>query len=460
MFEFGRDLRRLLGAGDVPGTYQDGLTGGDAALLELLDLSMLTREAKGADVAAGRIGAKDRAARRLEAAIIWREVARRSGDAAALRKAAAQAEAAAEAFDTERRKAGLARARIEQAQCAMLGAELFGDDGLNAAAGTRLDEAAAVTGLPAALAALARAGLTGRKALAAGDLDAALAAAQGFEAPLAALDTAGKRRAALRLVAANERLARADIMAGCGLRLKDRNVLDCVMRELDIVLAGLDATYEPLTYARAKALSGQTQASLGELTGETGLIADGVTALADALEAVERDHSPLDWARVQAMLGGALQMLGEAMESERAFEQAITCFDRAGLVLKKQPALPLRAVVANGRAQVLARSAELSGDLAVLDAAEAAFRHELEALNPSLDPVAWAVAQTNMARVYETRADIVGRDEGDRRAKAAIALDAALEVFAEHGLRSLSDLALTGLHRLRETQRPPAGRIV
>jgi hypothetical protein len=459
MFEFGRELRRLMGAGEAPGAFQDGLTGGDGALLELIDLTMLAKEAKAADVAAGRIGAKDRPARLLEAAIVWRELARRSGESFALRKAAAQAEAAANGFKDEDRAQGLARARVEQALIAMLGAELYGDDGLNAAAEARLVEAGQVTGVPAALAQLAQAGLGGRRALARGDLDAALAAAAAYEAPLGALETAGRRRPALRLLATLELAARADLMAGCGSRLKDQTLLDRAAADLAGALATLDPAYEPLTFARLKALHGQTLAALGEVSGDPGFIADGVTALADALEAIPRDHSPLDWARIQAMLGSALQLMGEALDSERAFEQAITCFDRAGLVLKVNPSLSLRAVVANTRALALARSAELSGDLAVLDAAEAAFKTELVALNPSLDPVAWAVAQTNLARIYESRGDITGRDDG-ARAKAVLSLESALDVFSEHGLRSLSDLALQGLDRLRDSARPPAGRIV
>lgn len=97
MFEFGRELRRLLSGEPVVGA-QDGLTGGDAALLELLDIRLLINEARGADIAAGRIGSKDRPTRLLHAAACWREVTRRTGDAAALRKAAAAAESAADAF--------------------------------------------------------------------------------------------------------------------------------------------------------------------------------------------------------------------------------------------------------------------------------------------------------------------------------------------------------------------------
>ena len=56
MFEFGRELKRLFGA-DAVNAPRDGLTGGDASLLELLDLRMIAEEGRAADIAAGRVGA-------------------------------------------------------------------------------------------------------------------------------------------------------------------------------------------------------------------------------------------------------------------------------------------------------------------------------------------------------------------------------------------------------------------
>src|SRR5215217_7821871 len=133
MFELGRELRRFF-APERLKPSSDGLTGGDSSLPELLDARLLAQEAKAADVAAGRISAKDKPRRRLEAAIVWREVARRTGDAVALRKAAALAETAAAGFEAAHRADGWARARCEQAYCALLGGEIFGDPGLDAAA--------------------------------------------------------------------------------------------------------------------------------------------------------------------------------------------------------------------------------------------------------------------------------------------------------------------------------------
>ena len=446
MFEFGRELRRLLGGEPIASVYRDGLTGGDSTLLELLDLRLLVNEARGADVAAGRIGSRDRGTRLLEAAVAWREVARRSGDATALRKAASSAEAAAKAFNEMHKASGVARAKAEQGLCALLGADLFGDDGLNAAAERVLEAAASASGVGAALASAALAGLRGRAALASGDNVSSIAAS--FEAPLAALTAAGRASPAARLMAAEHRMVRADLLALAGASLREQTLIDHGVREARAAVADLDSTVEPLTWGRAKATEGAALALLAELTGDVGAAADGVDALASALEQIARDHSPLDWARVQAGLGQALITLGEVSDNPRAFEQAVTCFDRADLILKEQPALVLRAQAAGSRAMALGRQAELTGDLAVLDVAVAALKTELCRIKPSTEPVGWAIAQLNLARLYEARADITGRDEDGLKA-AAVALATAMDVFAEEGMRSLTDLAHQALERLR-----------
>lgn len=446
MFEFGRELRRFLGGEPVAGVWRDGLTGGDQTLLELLDLRLLINEARGADVAAGRIGIKDRGARLLEAAVAWREVARRSGDATALRKAASSAEAAAKLFQDGHKAASLARARAEQGLCALLGAELFGDEGLVAAAEHVLVEAAAASGVGAALAGAALAGVRARSALASGENLGQIAAT--FEGPLAALTAAGRASPAARLLAAEHRAARADLLALAGASLRERDLIDRAVREARAASSGLDATVEPLSWGRARAVEGAALSLLAELTGDVGAAADGVDALAGALEQVAREHSPLDWARIQAGLGQALIVLGETSDNPRAFEQAVTCFDRAELVLREQPVLALRAQAAGARAMALGRQAELTGDLAVLDVAVAALKTELCRIRPSVEPVAWAVAQLNLARLYETRADITGRDDGGLAA-ASVALATAMDVFAEEGMRSLTDLAHQALERLR-----------
>lgn len=448
MFELGRELKRLFG-GEAARPFGEGLTGGDAVLLELLDLSLLLDEGRGADEAAGRIGAKDRAQRRLEAALIWREAARRTGDVAHLRKAAATAEAAAEAADPAHKSEAWARARTEQAFCALLGAEIFGDSGLNAAADTALREARAAArgGVTAPLCDVGLAVVAGREALGEGDAETARAIAARFTAPIAALDALSRRVTVARVLAAEARMMRADLLCGFGARLKDDSLLKMAVDDASAAARRLNPAYEPLTWARAELARGQALTLWGELTVDVDSVAAAATVLSAALEELTRDHSPLDWARVQLALAETLQVLGEACGDARAFDQAVTCYDRANLVLRDVPALPLRGMAAGARAACLARSAELTGDLAVLDVAEVAMKMELSVLNARRDPVAWALAQLHLARLYEARVQITGRD-GGKRAAAILALDTALDVFADQGLRSLSVMARETLERL------------
>lgn len=448
MFELGRELKRFFAPESArpPG---DGLTGGDSSLLELLDAQLLAQEAKACDIAAGRIGAKDKPRRRLEAAIVWREVARRTGDPVALRKAAAGAETAAAGFEAANRRDGWARARCEQAFCALLGAEIFGDPGLNAAAEVAFREARSLIkgGLAAPLADVGLAAIEGRRMLESADAATARAFAARFTAPIAALDTMARRVTAARALAAEARLVRADLLAAWGARLKDSDLLEAAAREAASAGDRLDSSYEPLTWARAKILHGQALALRGEAVGDIDALAAGAGALALALDNLTREHSPLDWARTQISLAQALQALGDASSDARAFEHAISCYDRAGLVLKGSASLPLRGVAAGARAVCLARVAEITGDAGVLDAAEAAMKIELAKLSPRRDPVGWALAQLHLARLYEARMGLTGRDRGERAA-AIMALEAALDVFADHGLRSMSVLAHEAMERL------------
>ena len=456
MFEFGRELMRFFG-GDTFIAPRDGLTGGDQTLLELLDLRLLHNEARACDVAAGRIHAKDRAQRKLEAAIAWREVARRSGDAVALRKAAATAESAAELFDRRRRPDGWARARCEQAYCAMLGAELYGDDGLFAAAEIAFREAgqAARGGIGRVLSDIGVFAVDAMTRPTPKDAQAARIAAARFVQPITDLSGMARRARPARLLAIEARMIRIDLLLGWGARLADRGLLQDALTETNTALDVLQADYEPVTFGRITSLKGQALALLGEMTGSAESLLDGVNLLSGLLKDFSRDQSPLDWARIQTALAQALQALGEATSNEHSFEQAVTCYDRASLVLKTVPALALSAFVTSNRAICLSRSAELSGDLTVLDAAETAFRMELAGFAAGRNPTAWALLQVNLARLYEARMDITGVDKGER-AGAVTALSAALDVFSEQGLRSLSVVASDALNRLSEPGRARA----
>lgn len=445
MFEFSRELKRLFST-DGP---RDGLTAGHAPLLELLDLNLLRGKARSADIAAGRISAKDPSQRSLEAARVWRELSRRTGDAVALRKAAAAAERAADGFSRDGRTRAWAQARCEQAVIAMTGAELFGDEGLAAAARYALDDVATkASGSAAAALAQGRlARLDAGPVLRSGDAVAALGSAAVFDAPIAALESGLRNRTAAKADIIELRCDRAELLLAAGSRLRDTLLLQQALDQAEAMVGRLDATYEPISWVRAQELRAAALVALGEAQGDITLITDGVTALADALDLVGSHHSPMDWARLQHALALALRALGEASDSDRAFDQALGCFDRALWALKSQPAVSLRAAAANNRAACMARRAELTGDLVALDAAADALKLELAAQSPGRDPIVWAVSQVNLARLYETRMMIRGPLRGEVEATAT-ALTSALDVFGEFGMRSLSDEAARALDRL------------
>ncbi len=157
----------------------------------------------------------------------------------------------------------------------------------------------------------------------------------------------------------------------------------------------------------------------------------------------------MDWARLHHSLGVAQLALAESGAIEGAFERALQSFAQALRALKAAPTVALRTIVAQDRAGCLVRRAEIRGDALALDEAEAILRGELAALRAPPEPVAWAVLQLNLARVYMAQAEARGHDRGEA-GRAGEALSAALDVFAERGLHGLASASQSGLETLRE----------
>ena len=442
MFE---EFKRLF-ASDPPS--RDGLTGGDSSALEVLDLGLLRSEVRAADIAAGRISAKDPAQRRLEAARVWRELARRTGDPAALCKAAEGAEKAAELFKAAGRNKGLSAARCEQAMCAMLGVELYGDEGLHAAADRVLAEAvAAAPNSPGGILAsgqLAR--LKARAVMDAAPLAAVMAVAASFDGPIARLQPHLRSRAVSKAALADIRCARAELLIAAAGRLSRPGLYADARAEMEAVADGLDSAREPLAHARALALAAVARAGEGRLGDRIEDVAKAVEILTEVVDGVSLDHSPLDWARLQHGLARALQGLAEEAQADLTFNLALGAYRLALRTVRGLPALALRAEVSRDYAGCLARRAALAGDSRQLDEAVQLLRQDLRGLHPGRDPVGWAVAQVNLAQLYAARRDLTGGD--DDRAAAALALSSAIEVFDEHGLKPLIDDATAALAAL------------
>jgi tetratricopeptide (TPR) repeat protein len=419
----------------------------DPSLLQLLPLMALRAEAASSGLAAHRAEGSAQVHAFIRHALVLRETARRTGEAETLARAASAA-LRAEALAKNDRKAK-ALALISHAQALYVGAALFGDDEAARIATDRLDEAAKLPLDPVAQARLdaLRAGLLARQALFARSPMVCKAAGAALSAAAKALDALAKLGKLDDSEVHEARCDRADLLIGAGLRAKDRGKLELALSELQTLAPALDPAYRPLTWARAETLRGQALAALGDMAGEAAAIAEGSIVLTTVVEELPASHSPLDVARAGHALGLVLQSLGEACEEEALFDRAIAAFAPALAALDEAHLLPLRSVVAHDGAACLARRAERRGDLASLERAEAAFRDALKTRSAAADPLSWAVTQVALARIYEAEAELRG-DTGER-ADAAFALASALEIFAEKGLRSLSDVALTALERVK-----------
>jgi hypothetical protein len=444
MFEFGRELRRIFG------NHGRGET--DPSLYELLNLKLLIQQGRHLDIEGGRVSTKNRFTPYVEAAQIWREYARRTGDPVALRRAASAAENAGKEAKTT---STAAHAALEQALTCILGSDLFEttellDSAENLLAGGR----AAVhdDDILRARYAQAEAKLAARLALKAGvaDLDPAMNAMARIDRAVEKADERVRQTGAARdkIEAANARFERGDLLMVVGLDRSDASLMAAVVKDFEALRLRLDADYEPITYARVALRLAQAQIWQGQIAGRPELISEGIALLTAEPRGIDYEHSPLDWIEHKHALALGLQALSELTLSEEIYDQALAMYDHA-LKRPMQKQLAVRAQLVNNRAVCLAKHAELKGDLKSLDAAESAFKAELRDTKPGEDPVGWAILQSNLARLYVARGDITGFMI--ERAEAAYALEAAHEIFVENNMKGLAETTRAHLDRVRET---------
>ena len=440
--DIGRDVRRLIGREPKSTIWTD------ATALELLPLAALKGQTAAAGLAAHQAERRERDQALLVYASMLREIARRTGQDEPLVRAATAAARASAAG----RGDIAAAARLEQAACARLRAELFADITAGQSAHVFLAEAGSAAlrpelelrrvGLAAALA--------GAVALAEADLDQAVEAAGALDAAVERLDAEVRTTGKGQTEAAGLACDRADVLIGFGVRLKDRTLLERAERDLADLTGRIDPDYLPLSWARAEGLRGAAMAALGELDGDAKRLTESVTVLAAAAEHADFAYSPFDQARISHSLALALASLAEASDDEGLFDHALAAHDQALALLPEGEGLSLRAVAAHDRAGCVARRAERNADGAALSRAESLFRADLAARNAAADPAAWAVTQLALARIYVAQAGLVGGappPEG-----ASVALTEALDVFIERGLKTLAETAQTALEQLREIE--------
>ena len=418
----------------------------DPARLELLAPGALEREAVAAGFAGRHAPAASRAAFHLDHARLLRAYGGRIGSPGSLVRAA---RAAGSAVAADPRGPLAVPAQLEAAAAAIAGAELTGESRLLDTAADHLAAVAApVDAQGSARLAAVRAAVAGRRALASGSPDEALEA--GGLADQATQALARLVRAAPRLVAelAGARMERAALLTGFALRLRDAAPAERAAADMADLLATLDGDRLPVLHARAARLRGEALTAEGELAGCPRRLSAASRVLSGALDELPAGHAPVERARLGRALGHVARALGEAADeaaAASALDAASTgAFTAAAAELGPMDAPVLRAELSFERALALAAGALRRPQTAAARAvAEAALRAELAGSGEGrVVPTAWAAVQLALGRLY------AAEPGAPRRAEAALACEAALEVFAETGHRTLADAAAEALRGL------------
>lgn len=449
MFEFERELKRILGR-TLPG---ESITPEpDLGLYELMDLTQLLERADALESEAGD-GGPEAFAPRVQAARVWNEYARRTGDTVALRKAAGAAETAGATARTGSQAALAARL---QTDICLLSYDLFETAELVDSAGNLLAQARAgvdpalTPGLDAAFS-LSEARLMTRRARREGtgaELEPALEAMARIDRAVEKYDHLVRRSGGVhhRIEAAHARIERGDLLSLVGLDRQDSRLLAAVVTELKALRLRFDPDYEPLTRARLTQRLALAQIHMGQIDGEAERVSEAIDSLGLEGGGLSYAHSPLDWLAHTQTLALGLQVLAELTQAEDLCDEAVALYDMA-LEKPLRSVLSLRARLMSERAACLTRRAEMKGDRQSLTEAEDRLRDELKALDAEADPVGWAVLQVHLARLYVLRGDLSGASAG--RTEIAYALEAAREIFAAFSLRALTGLVDQSLMRVR-----------
>jgi hypothetical protein len=176
----------------------------------------------------------------------------------------------------------------------------------------------------------------------------------------------------------------------------------------------------PLDWARTQSDLGGALFRLGE-RGDDAALREATSAYRLALEEQTRERVPLDWAMSQNDLGNALLTLG-ARGDDDAMRNAIAVY-REALKERGRELVPLDwAMTMNNLATALFRLGE-RGDNAALHEAVAAYRFALDEYTRERVPLEWAAIQNNLGNALSTlgeRGDDVALRESVAAYRAAL----------------------------------------
>ena len=442
MFEFGRELRRIF--------KNEGRAEIDLSLFELMSLELLVLQGRSLDIDAGRISTKDRITPYLQSASIWRDYARRTGDIMAVRKSSVAAQNAGKEAKSAQ---DAVRSALDQAQTLVLSYDLFETMELLENAEALLGQCLSLTdpsdSIQLQLLQL-EAQIAGRKAYRqAFDLDDAMKAMARIDRWVKACDerVLMNKGTCDKLRACWARLERAERLMAIARVRSDSAIFRAVSKEMEALKLRMDPASEPITCARIVLCLSQSLREEGILVGDGHLIAKSVSLLTPKDELIHYEHAPLIWAQFRLELAKSLKGLANLSQDKRIVEKAVDLLD---LCLQKNMSsgLVLKAKLLQEHTNCAVDRALLAGSVSAIEDAIMDLKTRLSSMKPSLDPMSWAISQTQLVRLYRLRSH--KRGEALDVSEAIYAIDSAIEIFKDHNCDELLSLAQELLSQLKQ----------
>ena len=415
MFELGRDLRKL---------FAQARDSEDLSWLELISVDLLAVEARQQSTDAGRVSCAKPCQAALRSSALWREHARRTGEAESIERAlkgAADAACAATSDDLA------SRAAIAVAQARLLRFDLTGGLDLLDKAARGADAISLPRRGETSLAlAIVRARIGARQARVTQDNDRLIAALSEMDAVLTRI---GKHEG---VETDDLKLDRAGMALELGLHRRDPRLLDEAGQALRAIVEAASPDYRPVTRARALTLCAAGLSALSILARDDDAAVQAREMFEIAADQFTADHSPLDWVAVQIVRASNGDVALDVLQ------QAETLTANQGLVLG-----------AHARDLRLSRQitqAQTEADLPALKRIEAEVRRSLSRRSGPVAPLDWAVDQIAMGRLSLARAAMTG----ERGKDIGFAVSEACAVAREHGILAIAGQAEVLVQRLTE----------
>ena len=220
-------------------------------------------------------------------------------------------------------------------------------------------------------------------------------------------------------------------------------------------LEGLNREESPFDWAMVQRNRGFAVHALAERSDVTAPLDEAVEAYRAALQVLSKEGAPAIWAGVQNRLGQALYKLDTATEDGELVKHAIAAFQAALQVYSRAESPSRWGDVMSNFAQAIQLIGSQARSPEALEKAVEACRGVLQVRSPDRTPLPWAAAQNNLGSTLF----LLGRmtRDTDHLEAAAVAFRQAQDVYLRHAasrMVSITARNLSHVERLLESLAP------